>query len=1080
MTKLPTQGNETSSESDSVTGRGWRHRVFYGVLLGLLTTTSGGLIYGWYYLNHKLVPLIEKEVSQSLNRPIKIGKLQQFSLSGGKFGKSQLPKTSKDNDWLVAEAVKVNFSLQDAIWQKKLPLNITLIKPEIYIERDLNKDWVKLELNHKDKQPGADGFKVEVKRIAIQKGDLTIVSRDEEKKLQPPVEINLNSAIVNILDDGDRLSFKLKGKSAKDGNLSVVGQAWLPTEEINLRVRGKNIEGKDISNLLALPLDFTKGKAGGNLEVKLGKEKPTEINGIASISDATLVIPQLMQPFTAGEGKLIFQGTTIGLDKVKTNFGKIPALITGKLDVEGDYQLQATTQAREIREIIETLKLTQPNIPLQGKVKGEIEVVGALDDPIVNISAATVGNSLVDKIPLRQINAKLQYHQESLRVSSFTGLPFSGGLVKGKGWIDLGEKGNLVFDVVGENISGNSLAKNYNVSLPVDIPSVTGKAKLISPLDDLSQLQLREGEASFALGGGKVFLQDLFLAKGKWQAKLKSNNIQLDSLPLDPQTNPAIKQGKLDGFFNLAGKLNEISLEKISATGKANVRLADGNASTENLTLVAGKWQGDLVFRGINLEKLLPDIPANLQGIVAGKAKVNGNVENLSLDKISAFGIATMPLGKGKVTAKNLQLVNGNWQTNLQINNVKLASFYPESPPEWNGFVNGNFLAKGNIDNFALSAIAAIGNGSLTVAQGRFIAQNLRLDKGNFTTTVLPQNIVLEDLFADEQGGYSFFTGKLGGKLDVVGNVNNLSLPAIKARGDLIFQQGISLVDRKVKAQINWNGKRLNILQATAEGFQAKGYLDIAAAFFTSEGSNLENITAWQLDISQAKNLNLANLPIPLSPPLAELMQSKTLGGILQGKADFTGKIAGNIVSPLVAGNLTLTNLAADGIDFTEVLTGKIALNPSKGLNLALTGNTEQINLQLSPTYKPESFLVVRDKTQILQGKAVGDILNIQTQNLPLSLIKEFAIRRKLAIADNLKKQNIQGDLSGNFSVNWQNNELIANNLRISNPILGRIKGDSLTGNLRYQKQMFVWQDITLQQGDSIYQANGSLWFKAS
>jgi translocation and assembly module TamB len=72
----------------------------------------------------------------------------------------------------------------------------------------------------------------------------------------------------------------------------------------------------------------------------------------------------------------------------------------------------------------------------------------------------------------------------------------------------------------------------------------------------------------------------------------------------------------------------------------------------------------------------------------------------------------------------------------------------------------------------------------------------------------------------------------LNGQLDVSGSLAALSPNAIQARGQVNFSEGIALIDRSLTAVIDWNGQQqqLQIQQATAEGFQANGVVNVNLA----------------------------------------------------------------------------------------------------------------------------------------------------------------------------------------------------------------------------------------------------------
>ena len=63
-----------------------------------LSTYGIGSVVAWYFVQTKLIPLIEVELGKYLHRPITIGNLQELSLVSARFGQSTLPATPDNPD----------------------------------------------------------------------------------------------------------------------------------------------------------------------------------------------------------------------------------------------------------------------------------------------------------------------------------------------------------------------------------------------------------------------------------------------------------------------------------------------------------------------------------------------------------------------------------------------------------------------------------------------------------------------------------------------------------------------------------------------------------------------------------------------------------------------------------------------------------------------------------------------------------------------------------------------------------------------------------------------------------------------
>ncbi|MGL5871715.1 MAG: translocation/assembly module TamB domain-containing protein [Xenococcaceae cyanobacterium] len=716
MTQTPNSDNEEINSSDrlgleSPPKKRWWRRILMGMSVVSVIGIGGSFAYGWYFLENQLSPLVERELTDYLNRPIKIGEFEGITPGKLRLGASEIPATAIDPDRVKTESVEVSFSMGELIFQRHLNLDVLLIKPKIHIEQDKRKTWVSTKIDSSSNAKKQKPFiEVDVKTIQFQDADLELVARSLQKTLNPPVNFKVDSGVATFLkrNKTDVVEFQVNGKSVKGGNIKVNGFGFPKTDDIELTVAGKQLQAVDIANLLSLPLKFQAGTIDGNLKVKLPKKADPLINGTATLNEVNARIAELTQPFSNSNGKLIFKDTEIGFDRLETFFGDVAGTIDGILETskkKGSYQLSIQTKPTQIDRVINTLKLEKPEIPLIGSVKSAIQIRGALEKPIVDFDVVTIGNSRIDKVDFKNIRAALQLAGNTLDVREFEGFPQVGGRFTGNGAIELKNSNDLFFNVRAINVPGNALARSYNTTLPVNVGLVSGLIPLVGKTDSLSTLRAIDGLANFPLGGGTVTIDKIRYASGSWQANMQTNNVKMTSLPLDKEAATTIGQGFLDGKFKLAGNNNSVSLETIRATGIANVRIASGTVSTNNLQLNRGLWRSDLQATGLKLRQLFPDVPVELSNPISGNFALNGTTENLALDGISGTGLGQIAALGGIITAKNIKIINGKYQATVIPDRLRLKEL-----ADINGVMGGILKVTGKLDNFEPTAIAATGS----------------------------------------------------------------------------------------------------------------------------------------------------------------------------------------------------------------------------------------------------------------------------------------------------------------------------------------------------------------------------------
>ncbi|MCV3212095.1 hypothetical protein OGM63_00900, partial [Plectonema radiosum NIES-515] len=115
-----------------------------GIGLGglLLVGLIGGAWRLWVFVQKELAPLAEQNLTTSLNRPVQLGKVKGFSLTGVSFGSSAIPATPTDPDRVAIGGVDVGFDILQLLTKHTLKLDVTLVNPDLYIEQDQQGRWI--------------------------------------------------------------------------------------------------------------------------------------------------------------------------------------------------------------------------------------------------------------------------------------------------------------------------------------------------------------------------------------------------------------------------------------------------------------------------------------------------------------------------------------------------------------------------------------------------------------------------------------------------------------------------------------------------------------------------------------------------------------------------------------------------------------------------------------------------------------------------------------------------------------------------------------------------------------------------
>ncbi len=1120
-----------------------------GIALGgiLLVGIVGGVWRLWTFVQKDLTPLAQQSLTTTLNRPVNLGKVTNFSLTGVRFGASSIPATSTDPDRAIVDAVEVAFDPLQLIFNRELKLDVTLVNPDVYIEQDDQGRWITTSIA----PPGKGGaIKTELDKIHFRNGKLALLPQSREqgaggaggageageaRKVDlPPVGFSQLGGTAQLLKNNQLINFEAVGQSDDGGNVAIQGETLSKALVGNLHLKAQDFLATNVTRLVKLPLNLQTGRVDGDLQIKLTPEQPTLLFGSANLQGVTIQVRRLPQPFINSQGNLRFQGTEIQLDKATTSYGKIPLVATGIIDTQAGFQLAARVNEMSVANAQETLNLKLP-VPVSGQLKADLQLIGPTTKPILSGTVTTIKPAQIDKVNFKSISSQFEFTTSDslIALRNIQGKAAVGGEITGAGTIEVGDTPKINLNFAAKNIPGDAIAQVYDIKpnfkigtlsataqvtgAPTDVktlvqwqaPAATypGTGEVVVNFDrtvsfrnvalnvgggvvraygsyanerwqavantsniqvqrfvDQNQLQnvsltgaefngrlilsgttapfqiatIRSEGAGVQIAGGRIAISQVQLKDEGFTAQLKASGLNLGRILKNA---PPVLNNPLAGTFQIAGNRENFSLKTLSGTGQAQLEFAGGTVTAKNIQLANGAYQAQLQANNVAVQQLAT-VPPQFQGRLNGQFNVAGSVESFQPQTIQADGQARISVGKGTIAATNIELANGRYQAQVQANDVPLQEL-AAVPPQFQGQLNGQFNVAGSVESFQLQTIQANGQARVNVAGGTIAAKNIQLANGRYQAIVDANGVGLNQF--NQQ-----LRGELGGQLQVAGTLGSAQLADVRAAGQVQLSQGLAGIEQPLNAAIAWNGQKLTINQATAPGLNVSG--EILA---NANQAGLPEITQLNLNV-QAQNYDLKQLPINLPNQVA-----------LAGKVDFDGQVTGKLPLPNVNGQVKLQDLVVQGLAFEPLLTGKIQSAPGQGLNLNLTGNNDRIALSLDANNRPESFLVRWQQASAI-GQVQGNELALQLENLPLQVLN-------LTPPPNLRLGGgkIAGLLTGNLQVNQQT-LAASGNVAIADPRFGRIRGDRLAAQFRYENGKAILSSSQFVKGKSIYAFAGN------
>jgi translocation and assembly module TamB len=752
------------------------------------------------FVHEQLAPLIERNLSQSLKRPVQLGRVERFSLNSLRFGASAVPATPTDPDRLSVEAVDVAFDPLQLLISRKLNLDVTLDKPEIYLEQAQNGTWVSTEIQEQEE---TGPVTTELQTIRFKDGTAVLLAAAETLTAKRvPVTLFQVQGNARFFDRSRRIAYELDGQSGEGGKLRLMGetlrsQSGAGTESADgsgtepsqpktgqantglhtkLQIRAQNVPVVEIDRLLKLPISLRAGRTDGNLMVELYPDgAQPDLNGTARFRDTTFAIAQLPQPFTRANGGLQFQGKRLRLDQSSALFGKIPLQARGTINTEvGDqsgFNLTAQVKPVSVPNLLETLEVEFP-YATTGEVQAELRLTGALTEPILSGVARNTKPGRIDRVDLSQYSARFRLNaaERELTILGLQATPAAGGQVTGSGQILFGSNpAQLALNFTASNLPGDAIARPYNNGnpLPVTVGRVNARTQIMGPATNPRiAIRWQAPEATYAgtgellianavttlqnttfdVMGGRVDATGRAIA-GRWQAAVVGSGIPLNRFSPD-------LRGLFSGQLNLTGTLESLRPEDIRAQGQ--VQFSEGIAIVPRPITAQVQWDGQrVIVQRATSPGLSADgtIVARLQGADAPAiTSLDLNLRASNYD-LQAFriplppNIANIPyagrtdfVGRLTGTPDNPNVTGAVTLRNFSVNNVAFEPVLQGDLQFNRGF---NLDVAGQQDRIALtlaadySPVAFEIQRGLAIARGRTQGGLLLVEAQNFPLAFL-------------------------------------------------------------------------------------------------------------------------------------------------------------------------------------------------------------------------------------------------------------------------------------------------------------------------------------------------------
>lgn len=728
------------------------------------------------------------------------------------------------------------------------------------------------------------------------------------------------------------------------GSVTARGQIFGPLDNLQA-ILNSNIAG---GTLLA-GAQITNGEIQAEIrgeQLRLGQLSPQ-------------VPPLLQAPFT-GSVQLASQLEDFSIDRLQALGQGQLNLAGGNVQVAGNLNAgawQAVVQANQVQ-----LGQLSPEVPANFRVpiNGTFELSGNID----NLSL------------------------DALQATGQGQLAIAGGAANIAAQVN---EGRLSALVQANQIQLGQLAPQLPPNLRAPF---TGNIELAGNLDNLNlnTVQARGG-GQLNVAGGVLNITNAQLNAGQWNATAIAQQIQLRQL--SPQLPPTIDE-PFSGAFQLAGNVDSFGLETIQAEGTGVLGAAGGSIEITQAQLQQGRWQANAIARGIRVDQLGPQIPSQLDGILAGAVLELGGTTN-------SFAPQDIQLG-GQIALSQLPVLErGPFAANIAWDGQRLQVLEAGSQ----GFRATGTITP-NFDNFVAS----------TFNFNNVLLQDLDLANLPSAVPQLPNTVQL--------AGRADFAGRVAGSLNAPGIDGQVRLRGLAVNqvafdpvlvGTTSFMAGQGANVQLVGTEVTNTPDRIAVVlnrEFRPESFTIQR--DEAIATGTRQGELLD--------------VNVANFPIALLNIRPPAGPAGILTGSLSGNFDVdlvgfgvSGQLA--VDNPAVglikgdrltaefafadgAGTLTSANLLLG--ESRYVATGSFNL---QGDNPSFQGNVNVDQGNIQDLLVAAQWFELDDIQNGLTPDTYGDAQNVQTVEVGLpnaSLLSQLRRFSEITQLVAIRQQEIEND----------------------------------------------------------------------
>ncbi len=779
--------------------RAWLCRVLSAFGVTLVGVGVFGYVGVNRWINQELPLLVETELSKILKRKVNVGDVKNWHLTGIRIGESSIPATTTDSDYVKIKAINVSFNPIPVLLSRTLPINITVIKPEVYLEENKQGEWI-----DKDILMQEEGEELPVKlnaTVRLQDAQITLLPQGQKI----PLSTQINGFVNYNQTKAELVTYDIDAGIAR-GNVEIEGETQVETGKTTANIEVNQLNLTDFSNFIPQDIaSISQGNLNANLDIDLPSfSQIPSIQGQVRLDNLQAKTQALPLPIIANT-QVNFEGQKVRFENTKGSYGNLIASLSGDVDLNQGFNLQVNTNAVNIPKLVQNLPLKLP-IAVAGKLQAQMFLRGALTNPVLIGKITNKEQLKIEKTAIQNLRTTFVANTSQATLQNLSAIPAAGGEIKAQGKaifvnsktgkIDFNQA-RLAFDLDAQIPNPEALISPYGVSQElVQLGKITAEGQIrgtiAKPLANLtwnlpnaniSSIGEVGGVGEIILAGNQIDIRNTVLKTKSGQLKVSGRgnfanqtwqgNINANSFPVHPFLSQ-VKLGEkainqpiiLDkGEIKLAGRFDNFDLANIQGNADLNLNVTQQGKVTVKSRVNNGRLQATVNARQVAINKIIPNLPLPLN-LVDSQVDITGylqqllsfnNIKNLDSFRIIASGNLATPATKGKGSINfnaRSNLADEIWQANVNANSLplnpvisklNLTNLPLNQPLTLN---QGNVNLIGRLDNLDINNIQGVAKLNLNASNGKVLVDS-RLNQGIVNTQATARGIALGKFISD-------------------------------------------------------------------------------------------------------------------------------------------------------------------------------------------------------------------------------------------------------------------------------------------------------------------------------------------